>query len=155
MYVYIYVLTWRVLSSWKKKIPYSLAKVSQCSSKMLVDFHWTTWHYIPEDRTLHSNHSENIRSNILTFLYIIFYKYNLNSFPLMWQFSVTTLHPETQTVYTFLQSLWSLCHYKIIWGFKFFLKMGHTISEIGKLVILLYYRNKKWRSRSYCSIRQD
>jgi hypothetical protein len=36
-----------------------------CSSKMAVDFQPTTWHYIPEDRTVYNHRCENL----------IFYKY--------------------------------------------------------------------------------
>jgi hypothetical protein len=32
------------------------------SSKMLVDFQWTTWHHIPDDRTLHNYYCGNIKS---------------------------------------------------------------------------------------------
>jgi hypothetical protein len=32
--------------------------------KNVVDFHQTIWHYIPEDRTLHNHHCENLKSNI-------------------------------------------------------------------------------------------
>jgi hypothetical protein len=35
-----------------------------CSSKMSVDFHWTTWCYNPEDTTLHNDKCENPKSNI-------------------------------------------------------------------------------------------
>jgi hypothetical protein len=31
-----------------------------CSSKMLVDFQWTTRHYIPENRVLHNHLCENL-----------------------------------------------------------------------------------------------
>jgi hypothetical protein len=34
------------------------------SSKTLVDLQWTTWHYIPEDRTLHNHCGENLKSYI-------------------------------------------------------------------------------------------
>jgi hypothetical protein len=30
----------------------------------VVDFHWATWCYIVEDRTLHGRHHENLRSNL-------------------------------------------------------------------------------------------
>jgi hypothetical protein len=32
------------------------------SSKMLVEFQWTLLHYIPEDRTPHNRHCENLKS---------------------------------------------------------------------------------------------
>jgi hypothetical protein len=35
-----------------------------CSSKTSVDFQRTTWHYIPQDRTLHNHHYENLKSYI-------------------------------------------------------------------------------------------
>jgi hypothetical protein len=33
-----------------------------CSSEISVDFQRTTRHYIPEERTLHNNHCENLKS---------------------------------------------------------------------------------------------
>jgi hypothetical protein len=33
-------------------------------SEMSVDFPWTTWHYIPEHRTLHNHCCENLKSHI-------------------------------------------------------------------------------------------
>jgi hypothetical protein len=33
----------------------TLKMEATCSSKTLVDSQWTTWHYIPEDRTLHNH----------------------------------------------------------------------------------------------------
>jgi hypothetical protein len=33
-----------------------------CSSETLVDFHWTTQCYIPEDMTLHNHCCENLKS---------------------------------------------------------------------------------------------
>jgi hypothetical protein len=33
-----------------------------CSSETLVDFHRTTWHYIPEDNTLDNHRCENLKS---------------------------------------------------------------------------------------------
>jgi hypothetical protein len=32
------------------------------SSEMLVDFQWTTRRYIPEDRTFHNHHCENLKT---------------------------------------------------------------------------------------------
>jgi hypothetical protein len=32
-----------------------------CSSKTSVDFQWTTWCYIPEDRTCHNHHCTNLK----------------------------------------------------------------------------------------------
>jgi hypothetical protein len=32
------------------------------SSETLVDFHRTTWRYIPEDRTLYNHRCENLES---------------------------------------------------------------------------------------------
>jgi hypothetical protein len=37
-----------------------------CSSKKSVDFHQTIWHYVPEDRILHSHHCENLKSKYLS-----------------------------------------------------------------------------------------
>jgi hypothetical protein len=34
------------------------------SSKTPVDFQWTMQHYIPEDRTLHNHHCENLISYV-------------------------------------------------------------------------------------------
>jgi hypothetical protein len=36
-----------------------------CSAGISTDFQWTTWDYIPEDRTLHSHLCENLTPNIL------------------------------------------------------------------------------------------
>jgi hypothetical protein len=33
-----------------------------CSSGMSADFQWTTWCYIPEDRSFHAHRSENVES---------------------------------------------------------------------------------------------
>jgi hypothetical protein len=33
-----------------------------CSSKMLVDFQWTAWHYVLEDGSIHNYCHENLRS---------------------------------------------------------------------------------------------
>jgi hypothetical protein len=33
--------------------PSFILKMEACSSIMSDEFHWTTWHYIPEDRTFH------------------------------------------------------------------------------------------------------
>jgi hypothetical protein len=43
--------------------PYSaiLKMEAMCSSEMSVDFQQTTWHYIPEDSTLHNDCCENFR----------------------------------------------------------------------------------------------
>jgi hypothetical protein len=35
-----------------------------CSSGTSVDFQWTTWWYVPEDRTIHSHYSENLKSYV-------------------------------------------------------------------------------------------
>jgi hypothetical protein len=40
----------------------SKALLVACSSKMLVNFQWTTQRYIPEDRTLHNHCCENLKS---------------------------------------------------------------------------------------------
>jgi hypothetical protein len=43
--------------------PSSTLKIEvTCFSEMSVDFQWTTWHYIPEDRTLHNHCCENVKS---------------------------------------------------------------------------------------------
>jgi hypothetical protein len=39
------------------------------SSEISVDFHRTARHYVPGDRTLHSHHYENFRSNNLTAMF--------------------------------------------------------------------------------------
>jgi hypothetical protein len=39
--------------------PRRLMKVSRYSSKTSVDFQWTTWRYIPEDRAFHDHCCEN------------------------------------------------------------------------------------------------
>jgi hypothetical protein len=36
-----------------------------CSSKSLVDFHQTMWHYIPDERAVYSHHYANLKSNII------------------------------------------------------------------------------------------
>jgi hypothetical protein len=38
-----------------------------CSSEKAADFQQTTWHYIPEDRTLHNLHCENLKCYIIKF----------------------------------------------------------------------------------------
>jgi plasmid replication initiation protein len=35
------------------------------SSETVANFEWTTWCYIPEDRTLHNHHCENLKSYII------------------------------------------------------------------------------------------
>jgi hypothetical protein len=58
------------LTFWKTKSPpfseYSLSLKMEvtCSPEISVDIHWTTRHYIPKDRTLHSHCCENLKSNI-------------------------------------------------------------------------------------------
>jgi hypothetical protein len=32
-----------------------------CSSEVLVDFQWITWHFIPEDSTLHNHRCEHLK----------------------------------------------------------------------------------------------
>jgi hypothetical protein len=43
--IYFMLISWLAYSS-------TLMMEEACSSEMLVDFKWTTQHYIPEDRTL-------------------------------------------------------------------------------------------------------
>jgi hypothetical protein len=38
-----------------------------CFPKMLVDLRWIAWHYVPEDRTLHNHHCENLYPTCLIF----------------------------------------------------------------------------------------
>jgi hypothetical protein len=38
----------------------TLKMEATCFSDMSVDFQWTTWRYIPDDRTLHNHCSENL-----------------------------------------------------------------------------------------------
>jgi hypothetical protein len=33
-----------------------------CSSLIYVDFQWTTWRYIPENRIIHNHRSESLKS---------------------------------------------------------------------------------------------
>jgi hypothetical protein len=40
-----------------------------CSSETPINFHWTTQHYIPEDRILHNHCCENLKSNIMQFIF--------------------------------------------------------------------------------------
>jgi hypothetical protein len=42
---------------------FDLKMEATCSFKRSVDFWWTTLHYIPEDRTLHNHHCENLKSD--------------------------------------------------------------------------------------------
>jgi hypothetical protein len=37
------------------------ALLAICSPETSVDFQQTTWHYIPEDRTLHKHRCENVK----------------------------------------------------------------------------------------------
>jgi hypothetical protein len=42
-------------------ISYSTLKMEAiCSSEKLVDFQWTTQHYVPQDITLHNHRCENL-----------------------------------------------------------------------------------------------
>jgi hypothetical protein len=41
-----------------------LKREAICFSEPWVDFHWTTWCYVSEDRNLHSQCFENLKSNI-------------------------------------------------------------------------------------------
>jgi hypothetical protein len=47
----------------------TLKIAATCSSEMLVDFQWTTWQYIPEDRTLYNHCFENLKSYVLLFTF--------------------------------------------------------------------------------------
>jgi hypothetical protein len=38
-------------------------------SETSVEFYLTIWQYIPEDRTLHSQHCENLKSNICIYCF--------------------------------------------------------------------------------------
>jgi hypothetical protein len=63
------------------------------SSKTSVDFHWTTWRYIPDDRVLHNHHCETLKSYI-------------NNFPtyiLEVQFCITTVINSTHFLITITQ----------------------------------------------------
>jgi hypothetical protein len=40
----------------------SALKLEETYSSETVDFQWTTWCYIPEDRTLHNHCCENLKS---------------------------------------------------------------------------------------------
>jgi hypothetical protein len=40
---------------------FTLKMQAACSTKILVDFHWSTWPYIPEDGTPHTHHCENLK----------------------------------------------------------------------------------------------
>jgi hypothetical protein len=53
--------------NWQTELSYSstLKMKVTCSSETSVDFQQTEWHYIPEDRTLHNHHCENVKSYIL------------------------------------------------------------------------------------------
>jgi hypothetical protein len=49
----------------KTKAYFSTMKIeATCSSEMLVYFQWTTWRYVPEDRTLHNYCYENLKSYV-------------------------------------------------------------------------------------------
>jgi hypothetical protein len=39
----------------------------QRESRQAVDFQWTTWHFIPEDGTLHNHCCENLESYMRNF----------------------------------------------------------------------------------------
>jgi hypothetical protein len=47
----------------------TLKMEAMCFSQTLVDFQWTTWHYIPEDSTLHNHHCENLKSYRINSVY--------------------------------------------------------------------------------------
>lgn len=54
---------------------FNLKMEAMCSSKILVDFQWTAWHYIPED-----NHcSENVKSYFLELSTFIRFLLNIAS----------------------------------------------------------------------------
>jgi hypothetical protein len=64
----LYVMSHRFSTRLKSSVfwdimPCSLLKVSWCSSETSVDFQWTAWHYISENRTLHNHHCENLKSD--------------------------------------------------------------------------------------------
>jgi hypothetical protein len=40
-----------------------------CTFKTSTDFQQTTWHYMPEDTTLHKHHCENLKSCYLASTY--------------------------------------------------------------------------------------
>jgi hypothetical protein len=49
------LVSWSAYSS-------TLKMEATCSPKMSGDFQWTIWHYIPEERTFHNHHCDNLKS---------------------------------------------------------------------------------------------
>jgi hypothetical protein len=45
-----------------------------CSIKMSVHIHWTTWCYIPENRTVHNNHCVNLKSYSYLMIYNLYFR---------------------------------------------------------------------------------
>jgi hypothetical protein len=58
----------------KQSSAYSLTLKMEAtySSETSDDFQWTTWHYIPEDKTLHNHCCKNLRSYKVTFVLFFF-----------------------------------------------------------------------------------
>jgi hypothetical protein len=51
--------------------PSTLKMEAICSSGTMVDFHWTTQHYISEDITFQHHLCENLESNIISYSYLL------------------------------------------------------------------------------------
>jgi hypothetical protein len=51
------------------------------SSETVVNFHWITWYYTPEDRVLHNYFHENLISYIKRSIYTISNEYEVRENP--------------------------------------------------------------------------
>jgi hypothetical protein len=69
----------------------TLKMEATCSSEISADFQWTTWHYIPEDRTFHNHHCENPKSYA-----VCISSYSGHMVKLQWAVSQNSIWPEKE-----------------------------------------------------------
>jgi hypothetical protein len=51
-----------------------------CSSEISVDFQWTTWHYVQEDRSFNNHYCENLKFCIKIHISLAYVKSNCYEF---------------------------------------------------------------------------